>query len=87
VDIAAPGEEIWSTVNAGSTTPADEDYRAHDGTSMAAPHVTGVVALAAWRSTGPHTPQIHDLIVDNHGPPVNGCTPANAAPESSMRLP
>jgi hypothetical protein len=39
VDLAAPGTNIYSTWPGGS-------YRFLDGTSMAAPHTTGVVALA-----------------------------------------
>jgi subtilisin family serine protease len=39
VDLAAPGTNIYSTWPGGS-------YRFLDGTSMAAPHATGVVALA-----------------------------------------
>lgn len=40
VDIGAPGVGIWSTV------PTDS-YASYTGTSMAAPHVTGVIALYA----------------------------------------
>lgn len=38
VDIAAPGQNIYSTINNGS-------YYSFDGTSMAAPQVSGVAAL------------------------------------------
>jgi serine protease len=52
-DLAAPGgdepaaasNEILSTLNAGTTTPGADSYGFYSGTSMAAPHVSGVVAL------------------------------------------
>ena len=46
VDIAAPGVSILSTLNGGKTTPTDQHtYAAYHGTSMATPHVSGVIAL------------------------------------------
>jgi serine protease len=45
VDIAAPGVEVLSTLNTGSTTPVNDTYVYYDGTSMATPHVSGVAAL------------------------------------------
>lgn len=53
VEIAAPGGDsradagatILSTLNAGTTTPAGESYAFYQGTSMATPHVAGVVSL------------------------------------------
>ena len=45
VDIAAPGVGIYSTLNSGSTSPSTPTWASYQGTSMAAPHVAGVVAL------------------------------------------
>ena len=45
VEISAPGDSILSTLNTGTTVPAADSYVYYQGTSMAAPHVTGVVSL------------------------------------------
>ena len=49
VAIAAPGggngDAILSTLNTGTTVPASDSYAYYQGTSMATPHVSGVVSL------------------------------------------
>jgi serine protease len=52
VEISAPGGEtavsangVLSTLNSGTTVPASDTYAFYQGTSMAAPHVTGVASL------------------------------------------
>jgi serine protease len=56
IDVAAPGSTIYSTVNAGTTTPTTEGYSSMSGTSMAAPHVAGVAALLQAKAGGTLTP-------------------------------
>lgn len=66
IDIAAPGSNILSTLNSGTTTPGAESYASYNGTSMATPHVAGVVALLQAVSTTPKTPaQVEALIKAN----------------------
>nr|WP_310096352.1 S8 family serine peptidase [Pseudoxanthomonas sacheonensis] len=63
IDIAAPGESILSTWNNGTTIPGGESYKYFQGTSMAAPHVAGVVALLQSASGGSKTPaQIETIL-------------------------
>jgi hypothetical protein len=54
VEISAPGggffTGVLSTSNAGTTSPASDNYVTHMGTSMAAPHVSGVVSLMLSRN-------------------------------------
>ena len=49
IDVSAPGSSILSTLNSGSTTPGSASYASYNGTSMATPHVAGVVALVQSR--------------------------------------
>ena len=56
VDVAGPGSSILSTLNAGTTTQGAESYAVYSGTSMATPHVAGVMALVQSKVTTPKTP-------------------------------
>lgn len=49
IEITAPGSTIASTLNSGETTPGAPNYVYYSGTSMAAPHVSGAIALAQSR--------------------------------------
>lgn len=51
VDVAAPGSAVLSTLNTGTSGPGSESYASYSGTSMAAPHVAGVVALMQSKAT------------------------------------
>ncbi|TRW48051.1 S8 family serine peptidase [Aliidiomarina halalkaliphila] len=73
VDLAAPGgamsyagdpEGVLSTYNTGSTTPASDNYSFSQGTSMAAPHVAGVVALIRQANPSATPAEIEQIMVD-----------------------
>lgn len=63
VDVAAPGTNILSTLNSGTKGPSTESYASYGGTSMATPHVAGVVALVQSVSNPVKTPaQVEALL-------------------------
>lgn len=72
VDIAAPGGEvtggIWGPLDKGTTSPSGPTYGRLAGTSMAAPHLSGVFAIV--RGYDPHTPAmaVYDLLASNLAP-------------------
>ncbi|MFF4349649.1 S8 family serine peptidase [Streptomyces sp. NPDC001530] len=73
VDIAAPGGEmstgtangILSTLNSGTKTPSSESYAYYQGTSMATPHIVGLVALMKSANLSLTPAQIESAIKTN----------------------
>lgn len=73
VDIAAPGGEtnsvtangILSTLNSGGQGPSSENYDYYQGTSMASPHVAGLVALMKSANAALTPAQIESAIKTN----------------------
>jgi serine protease len=66
VEIGAPGGGLFigvlSTSNAGATSPTLDSYASHMGTSMAAPHVSGVVSLMLSRNPYLTSSQVLEII-------------------------
>ncbi|PSJ18954.1 S8 family serine peptidase [Nitrosomonas supralitoralis] len=58
VDLAAPGQSIYSTVPGGG-------YASFQGTSMAAPHVTGALALYASALPELTAPQLREALLSS----------------------
>ncbi|UUF03475.1 S8 family peptidase [Xanthomonas hortorum] len=70
VDIAAPGQSIVSTLNTGTTVPGNAAYAVCSGTSMAAPHVAGVVALMQSVALNPLTPATVKALLKSSARPL-----------------
>ncbi|MHC5905200.1 S8 family peptidase [Streptomyces sp. S6] len=73
VDISAPGGEtrsstangILSTLNSGSKGPVGENYAYYQGTSMATPHIAGLVALLKSANPSLTPAQIESAVKTN----------------------
>ncbi|MFI7294055.1 S8 family peptidase [Streptomyces sp. NPDC050121] len=73
VDISAPGGQtstgtangILSTLNSGTKTPSSESYAYYQGTSMATPHIAGLVALMKSANSSLTPAQIETAIKNN----------------------
>ena len=75
VNILAPGYEILSCMISGMG--ADYDYK--QGTSMAAPHVSGVAGLAWNVNPDISAPELKDIILNNYQVTIDGYAVLNAA--------
>ncbi|MGM9488585.1 S8 family peptidase [Ideonella sp. YS5] len=70
VDVAAPGGDmsggtangVYSTLNAGTTSPGADSYAYYQGTSMATPHVVGVVALMLAKNSALTPDQVESML-------------------------
>lgn len=65
IDIAAPGEGIYSTYNSGATVPVTANYEALTGTSVATAYASGVAALFKARDPSRTPAQILALMQSN----------------------
>ena len=80
IDLSAPGGDslggILSTLNTGTQGPANDAYAFYQGTSMAAPHVSGVASLIYATNSSLQWNQVMQIMQENVTPfPAGGtCT-------------
>ena len=71
---STPQNGVLSTLNDGTTTPGNPSYFTYMGTSMAAPHIAGLVALMLSKHPGLTPAQVLSAI-QSHARPIPGtCT-------------
>lgn len=81
IDVTAPGGDtryagqgVLSTINTGSTTPSSEGYAFYQGTSMATPHVAGMVALMKSKSPSLTPAQVESALKNGTRSMPAGCS-------------
>ncbi|WP_436496299.1 S8 family serine peptidase [Actinokineospora sp. HUAS TT18] len=72
--VTTPENGIWSTLNDSKTSPGNEIYKPYMGTSMAAPHVAGVVALMLAKKATLTPAEVESLLKANTRPLPGTCT-------------
>jgi subtilisin family serine protease len=80
--IAAPGVDITSTIN----TNGRSDYGSKSGTSMATPHVTGLISYLLALDPDLDTAQIRKLLLENSIDTLGGSSPHMDAFSSAMDI-
>ncbi|MFL4474957.1 S8 family serine peptidase [Paeniglutamicibacter sp. MACA_103] len=81
IDVTAPGGDtryagqgVLSTINTGTTTPSSEGYAFYQGTSMATPHVAGMVALIKSTAPSLSPAQVESTLKNGTRPMPAGCS-------------
>jgi len=88
IEISAPGGELFvnksddgvlSTLNTGTTIPGADSYAFYQGTSMAVPHIAGVISLILTREPALSPAQVQNILqrTVTSFPTGSSCTTSN----------
>lgn len=81
VTLSAPGSNILTTTNTGTTVPAADTYATNSGTSLAAPQVSGVISLMLTENPALTPAQIAQQLAGTaRGPGTATAGPCSTAP-------